>query len=92
MSAADRLCDLAQGNEVDALKCAFALFWERRGECPGAFPVLVAHDEIVLEAPEEQAAVAARLLSRCMAEAMAPILWPLPVGPVVPRVVSSWGD
>jgi hypothetical protein len=92
LSAADRLCYLAQGIEADAIKTALALLWERRSECPGAFPILVAHDEIVLEAPVELATRAATWLSQCMVSAMAPYLNPLPVGPIVPRIVRTWGD
>ena len=41
----DRLNAPVQGSAADSLKLALALLWERRGECPGATPVLVCHDE-----------------------------------------------
>src|SRR5215211_2486934 len=42
----DRLNAPVQGTAADGLKFALALLWERRGEGPGAVPVLVCHDEI----------------------------------------------
>jgi DNA polymerase-1 len=35
-----------QGDEADGAKLALAVLWERRAECPGAFPVLFCHDEM----------------------------------------------
>jgi DNA polymerase I-like protein with 3'-5' exonuclease and polymerase domains len=52
----DRLNAPVQGTGADRLKLALALLWERRDECPGAFPVLVCHDEVVVECDAEQAA------------------------------------
>jgi DNA polymerase I len=51
----DRLNAPVQGTAADGLKLALALLWERRSECPGAVPVLVCHDEIVVECDAEQA-------------------------------------
>src|SRR5207245_249623 len=48
-----------QGSAGDGIKTALALLWERREQSPGAFPVLVIHDEIVVEADEQQASAAA---------------------------------
>jgi DNA polymerase-1 len=45
----DRLNAPVQGTAADGLKLALALLWERRGECTGAVPVLVCHDEVVVE-------------------------------------------
>ena len=47
-----------QGAAADGLKLALALLWECRAECPGAVPVIVCHDEIVVECDAEQATVA----------------------------------
>jgi DNA polymerase I len=52
----DRLNAPVQGTGADGLKLALALLWERRGECPEAVPVLVCHDEVVVECETEQAA------------------------------------
>jgi DNA polymerase-1 len=38
-----------QGSGGDGIKQALGLLWQRRAECPGAFPILVIHDEIVIE-------------------------------------------
>jgi DNA polymerase I len=45
----DRLNTPVQGTGVDGLKVALALLWERRNQCPGAVPILVCHDEVVVE-------------------------------------------
>jgi DNA polymerase I len=42
-----------QGTGADGLKLALALLWERRHQCPGAFPVACVHDEIVVECDKE---------------------------------------
>jgi DNA polymerase-1 len=46
---------VVQGTGAAGLKLALALLWERRAECPGAVPVLVCHDEVVVECGAEQA-------------------------------------
>jgi DNA polymerase I-like protein with 3'-5' exonuclease and polymerase domains len=51
----DRLNAPVEGTAADSLKWALALLWERRGECPGAVPVLVCHDEVIVECDVEQA-------------------------------------
>jgi DNA polymerase-1 len=86
-----RLNTPVQGTGADGLKLALALLWERRGECPGAFPVLAVHDEIVVEADEGQADAAAEWLKSAMADAMAPLIAPVPVEVEV-TVGRSWGD
>src|SRR5829696_3523323 len=45
----DRLNSPVQGTGADGLKLALALLWVRRDACPRTMPVLVAHDEIVVE-------------------------------------------
>ena len=51
----NRLSSPVLGTEADALKIALGLLWERRQQCREAFPVLVVHDEVVVEAPAEAA-------------------------------------
>lgn len=51
----DRLNTPVQGTGTDGLKLALALLCKRRDECLGAMPVLVCHDEIVVECVAEQA-------------------------------------
>src|SRR5215212_1546149 len=51
----DRLKTPVRGTAADGLKLALALLLERRDECPGAVPVLVCHDEAVVECDAERA-------------------------------------
>jgi DNA polymerase-1 len=52
----DRLNAPVQGTGADGLKLALTLLWERRVECPGTVPILVCHDEVVVECEAEQVA------------------------------------
>jgi DNA polymerase I len=70
----ERLNSPVQGTGADGLKLALALLYERRGECPGAAPILAVHDEIVLECPEEQAEKVAVLVEEIMVAGMGEIL------------------
>jgi DNA polymerase I-like protein with 3'-5' exonuclease and polymerase domains len=78
------------------LTLALALLWERRGECPGAMPVLVCHDEGVVECDIEQAADVKTWLEKAMIEGMETVLTyageaHMPVE-VESRIASSWGE
>jgi DNA polymerase I len=66
----DRLNSPVQGTGADGLKLALALLWERRYEFPGAVPVLVCRDEVILECDARQAAVAKAWLEKAMIEGM----------------------
>jgi DNA polymerase-1 len=79
-----------QGTGADGLKAAIALLWERRAECPGATPVLFAHDEIVVETREGYARETSEWLHRCMVDGMAPLIDPVPVGVEV-TTGRTWG-
>jgi DNA polymerase I len=70
----DRLNTPVQGTGADGLKLALALLWERRAECPRAVPVLVCHDETVVECGAEQAVDVEFWLERVMIEGIASIL------------------
>ena len=70
----DRLNAPVQGTGADGLKLALALLWERRGKCPGAVPVLVCHDEVVVECDAEQAVDAKAWLEKAMIEGMDAVL------------------
>jgi DNA polymerase-1 len=85
-----RLNSPVQGTEADGAKLAMALLWERRDQCPGAFPVLFCHDEIVIEADAGQADAAAGWLEQAMLDGMAPLLDPVPVEVEV-RKAQTWG-
>jgi DNA polymerase I-like protein with 3'-5' exonuclease and polymerase domains len=70
--------------------------WERRGECPRAVPVLVCHDEVVVECDTAQAADAKTWLERAMIEGRDAVLngtsqTRVPVE-VESRVAKSWGN
>jgi DNA polymerase-1 len=69
---------IVQGSGGDAIKAALALLWERRAEVPGARVVLAAHDEIVLEALADQVEQVKEFLKRCMEDALAPMIDPVP--------------
>ncbi len=91
----DRLNAPVQGSGADRLKLALALLWERRGECPGAVPILVCHDEIIVECDAEQAADAKAWLEKAMIEGMDAVLngtgmAPVPIE-VEARIARSWG-
>jgi DNA polymerase I-like protein with 3'-5' exonuclease and polymerase domains len=70
----DRLNAPVQGTAADGLKLALALLWERRGECPGAVPVLVCHDEVVVECEADTAADVKAWLEKAMTEGMYVVL------------------
>jgi DNA polymerase-1 len=87
-----RLNSPVQGTGADGLKQALALLWKRRGQCPGAFPVLVVHDEIVVECDEGQADAVSAWLKQAMLDGMAPLIAPVPVEVEV-KVGRTWaGD
>jgi DNA polymerase-1 len=79
-----------QGTEADGAKLAVALLWERRNQCPTAFPVLFCHDEIVVEADAGRADAAADWLKQAMLDGMAPLLDPVPVEVEV-QTARTWG-
>jgi DNA polymerase I-like protein with 3'-5' exonuclease and polymerase domains len=74
-----RLNSPVQGTGADGLKRALALLWERRHLCPGAFPVLVVHDEIVVECDASQVEAVLAWLRQAMIDGMAPLIHPVPV-------------
>jgi len=86
-----RLNTPVQGTGADGLKIALALLWKRRDRVPGAFPVLVVHDEIVVETDECQADSAAAWLKAAMLDAMAPLLDPVPVAVEI-KIGRTWGE
>jgi DNA polymerase-1 len=92
----DRLNAPVQGTGADGLKLALALLWERRAECPGAVPVLVCHDELVVECDAEQAEDVRAWLKMAMIEGMDAVLngtyqTDVPLE-VEARTTRSWGE
>jgi DNA polymerase-1 len=86
----EKLNTPVQGTGADGLKLALALLWERRDQCPGAFPVLAVHDEIVVECGADQVEAVAAWVKAAMTEAMAPLIAPVPVEVEV-KVGTTWG-
>ncbi len=86
----EKLNTPVQGTGADGLKVALALLWERRDQSPGAFPVLVVHDEIVVECDAGRADAVKAWLTLCMVEGMAPLIAPVPVEVEV-TVGRTWG-
>jgi DNA polymerase-1 len=96
----ERLNSPVQGTGADGLKLALALLYERRGECPGAVPILAVHDEVVVECPEEQAEEVKDWLEKAMVDGMEEVLNSglgtdhperVPVKVKV-KVVNRWGE
>ena len=67
---ADRLNTPVQGTGADSLKLALALLWERSDECPSSVPVLVCHDEIVVECEERDLKKVGVWLKKAMEDGM----------------------
>ncbi len=86
----EKLNTPVQGTGADGLKRAIALLWERRAECPGAFPVLFVHDEIVVECDVEQAEQVKTWLVNAMKDGMSPLVDPVPVE-VEATIGTTWG-
>jgi DNA polymerase-1 len=92
----DRQNAPVQGTGADGRKLALALLWERKNECLEAVPILLCHDEVVVECEAEQAASANALLETAMIEGMNAVLNSMnevriPVE-VDARIVRSWRE
>jgi DNA polymerase-1 len=85
-----RLNSPVQGTGADGLKRALALLWERRYDCPTAFPVLAVHDELVVEVDADKAEAAADWLRSAMVDAMSPLIDPASVAVDV-SAGQTWG-
>jgi DNA polymerase I-like protein with 3'-5' exonuclease and polymerase domains len=77
------------------LEKVHAHLWERRDGCPEAVPVLVCHDEVVVECDAERAPDAKAWLEKAMIEGMEAVLKgkdevDVPVE-VEDRIARSWG-
>lgn len=86
----EKLNTPTQGTGADGLKRALALLWERRATCLGAFPVLLVHDEIVVECDATQQEEAAVWVRDAMRDGMAPLIEPVPVEVEV-SAGATWG-
>jgi DNA polymerase-1 len=92
----DRLNAPVQGTGADGLKLALTLLWESRSEYPGAVPVLVCHDEVIVECDAEQAVDVQAWLEKAMIEGLDTILNGMNEGhiPVVVegQIARSWRE
>lgn len=79
-----------QGTGADGLKIALATLWRTRNTCPASRLVLVVHDEIVLEVPEQDAQIAESWLRTAMVSALEEALAPIPVT-VETQISRTWG-
>lgn len=88
-SFSEQLNSPIQGTGADILKLALGLLWERRK--PGIRLIGEVHDEILLEAPEDQAEEAAWWLAETMEEAGASIL-ELVKAEAEAKIVDDWSE
>jgi DNA polymerase I len=86
----EKLNTPVQGTGADGLKRALALLWERRAACPDAVPVLLVHDEVVVECDAARAEDAAVWVRDAMRDGMAPLIDPVPVEVEV-TAGRTWG-
>lgn len=68
-----------QGAAADGFKIALGRLFETRGRVPSAVPVLIVHDEIVVECDREGAAQALAWVTSSMREGMGELLHRVPV-------------
>jgi DNA polymerase I-like protein with 3'-5' exonuclease and polymerase domains len=78
------------------LEKSHPLLWEYRGECPGAVPVLVCHDEVIVECDAEWVAQVKGWLEKAMIEGMEAVMHGMdevnvPVE-VEARIAKNWGE
>ena len=68
---------------------ALALLWERRSECPEAVPVLVCHDEVIVECDESVVKKVEAWLKKAIEDGMDEVVNSLKVdGPPMPVEVE----
>ena len=92
----NRLLSLLAPRRLAYLEKPHILSWERRDQCPRAIPVLVCHDEVVVECDAEQAADAKAWLEKAMIGGMDAVMNSagkacVPVE-VEARIARSWGQ
>ena len=77
------------GTAADGFKLALALLFERPAPSRECRPVLMSHDEIVIECPADVAEAAKGWLVGCMVDGMAEFLTKVPVV-VEAEIVETW--
>ena len=85
-----RLNTPVQGTAADGFKAALGELWATRGRCPSGAPVLLVHDELVVECDEAEAQEAVAWVQEAMVAGMTRYLHEAPVR-VEATVSRSWG-
>jgi DNA polymerase I-like protein with 3'-5' exonuclease and polymerase domains len=78
------------------LEKVHTLLWERRDECPRAVPVLICHDEVVVEYDEDRGEETKLWLEKAMVEGMDAVMngtgeGDVPVE-VEAQIARRWGE
>ena len=85
----EKLNSPVQGTGADIIKLALARLYEDKVKIPSAAPVLVVHDEIVVECNEEDAQLVVEWLRHPLEVAAAEVLADIPV-PVNVKFAQDW--
>ncbi len=85
----EKLNTPVQGSGADGLKAALGILWETRHRVPGAAPILVVHDEIVVECDREQADEARDWVVDAMRTGMETVLHRVPAE-VEATICTDW--
>lgn len=85
----EKLNTPVQGSGADGLKAALGVLWETRDRAPGASPILVVHDEIVVECDRGQADEARAWVVDAMRSGMETVLHRVPAE-VEATICSDW--
>jgi len=85
----EKLNTPVQGSAADGMKAALGLLWETRHQAPSAAPVLVVHDEIVVECDLADAEQAREWVSSAMRAGMETVLRRVPAE-VEATVCADW--
>jgi DNA polymerase I len=85
-----RLNTPVQGTAADGFKAALGALWATRGRCPSGAPVLLVHDELVVECDEAEAQEAVAWVQEAMEAGMTRYVQRAPVR-VEATVSRSWG-
>lgn len=85
----EKLNTPVQGSAADGMKAALGLLWETRQQAPSAAPVLVVHDEIVVECDQGEAEQTREWVRSAMRAGMETVLHRVPAE-VEAIVCSDW--
>lgn len=88
-SFTQKLNSPVQGSGVDGLKAALGLLWETRRRAPSAAPILVVHDEIVVECDQDAAEETRAWLVDAMRAGMETVLHRVPAE-VEATICADW--